>query len=56
MLERCDSEQMPAYLEASNPRNIPFYQAHGFRITRELQFGLGGPPLAAMWREPKRSG
>jgi ribosomal protein S18 acetylase RimI-like enzyme len=56
MLERCDREQMPAYLEASNPRNIPFYLRHGFRITRELPFGPDGPPLAATWREPKLSG
>ena len=52
MLERCDREQMPAYLEASSPHNIPFYQRHGFRVINEFQFGPGGPPLAAMWREP----
>jgi ribosomal protein S18 acetylase RimI-like enzyme len=54
MLERCDCEQMPAYLEASSPSNIPFYQRHGFRVIRKLQFGPGGPPLAAMWREPQQ--
>ena len=53
MLERCDREQMSAYLEASSPRNVPLYHRHGFRVIRELQFGPGGPPLAAMWREPK---
>ena len=52
MLERCDREQMPAYLEASSPRNIPLYLRHGFQVIREFQFGPGGPPLAAMWREP----
>lgn len=56
MLERCDREQMPAYLEASSPRNIPFYQRHGFRVIRKFQFGPGGPPLAAMWREPQQGG
>jgi ribosomal protein S18 acetylase RimI-like enzyme len=56
MLERCDREQMPAYLEASNPRNISLYQRHGFRVRRELQFGPGGPLLRAMWREPRQGG
>ncbi|HET7061578.1 MAG TPA: N-acetyltransferase [Nitrosospira sp.] len=53
MLERCDREHMPAYLEASHPRNISLYQRHGFRLMRELQFGPGGPSLRAMWREPR---
>ncbi|HEX8874831.1 MAG TPA: N-acetyltransferase [Nitrosospira sp.] len=56
MLECCDHEQMPAYLEASNPRNISLYRSHGFRLMREFQFGPGGPLLGAMWREPRRSG
>jgi ribosomal protein S18 acetylase RimI-like enzyme len=56
MLQRCDGEQMPAYLEASSPSNIPFYQRHGFRVIREFQFGPGGPPLAGMWREPQPGG
>ena len=55
VLERCDREQMPAYLEASNPRNISLYGRHGFRVIRELQFGPGGPYLAAMWREPRQN-
>ena len=42
VLERCDREQMPAYLEASNPRNISLYGRHGFRVIRELQFGPVG--------------
>lgn len=52
MLERCDREQMPAYLEATNPCNISIYQQHGFRVIKEFSFGSGGPSLAAMWREP----
>jgi hypothetical protein len=43
---------MPAYLEASSPRNIPFYRKHGFQVIVEFAFGPGGPPLAAMWRSP----
>ncbi|SFM32406.1 Acetyltransferase (GNAT) family protein [Nitrosomonas nitrosa] len=53
MLERCDREKMPAYLEATHPRNISFYRRHGFQVIRTLTFGPGGPPIAAMWREPQ---
>jgi ribosomal protein S18 acetylase RimI-like enzyme len=52
MLERCDREHMPAYLEASSPRNIPFYKKHGFQVIEEFPFGPSGPPLTAMWRRP----
>lgn len=55
MLERCDREQMPAYLEASSPHNIPFYQQQGFRVIKKFRFGPSGPLLAAMWREPQLS-
>ena len=55
MLERCDREQMPAYLEATHPRNISIYQQHGFQIIKEFSFGAGGPSLAAMWRKPRQT-
>jgi hypothetical protein len=42
MLERCDREQMPAYLEASSSHNILFYQRHEFRMINEFPFGAGG--------------
>jgi GNAT superfamily N-acetyltransferase len=53
MLERCDAEGMPAYLESSNPRNIPFYARHGFETTREIVVGKGAPTVTAMWRNPR---
>jgi GNAT superfamily N-acetyltransferase len=52
MLERCDREGVPAYLESSRDRNVPFYERHGFRVTDELRLPLGGPTLWLMWREP----
>jgi ribosomal protein S18 acetylase RimI-like enzyme len=52
MLERCDREGVPAYLESSRDRNVPFYERHGFRVTGELRFPLGGPKLWLMWRDP----
>jgi GNAT superfamily N-acetyltransferase len=51
VLERCDREGLPAYLESSKESNIPFYGRHGFVVTRELR-APGAPPLYAMWREP----
>jgi len=53
MLERCDAEGMPAYLESSNPQNIPFYARHGFRSTGEIVVGKGAPTVTAMWRDPR---
>merc|ERR1712023_192573 len=29
-LERADKRGVPCYLESSNPRNVPFYERHGF--------------------------
>lgn len=53
MLDRCDTEGMPAYLESSNPRNVPFYARHGFATTGEIVVGKGAPTVTAMWREPR---
>jgi ribosomal protein S18 acetylase RimI-like enzyme len=53
VLSRCDEEQMPAYLENSNPRNLHFYRKHGFRVLREICPTRNGPTLWLMWREPR---
>ena len=53
MLDRCDVEGMPAYLESSNPRNVPFYARHGFEVTGEISVGKGAPTVTAMWRSPR---
>jgi hypothetical protein len=52
-LERCDAEGMPAYLENSNTRNLPFYLRHGFEVMSETRLPFDGPPLWFMWREPR---
>lgn len=33
-LKQCDEDGLTAYLESSNPRNIPLYERHGFPETR----------------------
>ncbi len=52
-LERCDAEHAPAYLESSNPDNVPYYQRFGFEVTGEIQIPDGGPSLIPMWRPPQ---
>ncbi len=48
-LARCDSDHAPAYLESSNPRNIPFYRRHGFEPLGAIQVG-SSPTLVPMLR------
>ena len=48
----CDREKMPAYLEASSPRNVPLYQRHGFEVVGVIQAG-SGPPITPMLRRPR---
>jgi len=50
-LTTCDSEGLPAYLEATNPRNRDLYARHGFRVLDVIQAG-SSPPIWAMLREP----
>jgi len=51
-LEHVDGEGMPAYLENSNPRNMPLYERHGFKVIGEMSFGGGkGPKMWPMWRD-----
>ena len=49
-LDRCDAEHAPAYLESSNPDNVPYYQRFGFEITGEITLPNSGPALIPMWR------
>jgi GNAT superfamily N-acetyltransferase len=53
VLGRCDAEGLPAYLESSKERNVPFYGRHGFEVTEVLRTGGGAPPVWLMWREPQ---
>jgi len=54
ILERCDAEGLPAYLEATKEKNVGFYRQHGFEVTDRLELPNGGPMMILMWREPQR--
>jgi hypothetical protein len=56
VLDRCDAEKVPAYLEATSPRNRALYERHGFEVTEEFTLGPESPPLWRMWRPPNNSG
>ena len=48
-LAQADIDHLPAYLESSNPKNIPFYERHGFETIGLIQAG-SSPPLTPMYR------
>jgi GNAT superfamily N-acetyltransferase len=47
-----DSEQKVAFLESTNPRNVPFYQRHGFEVLGTVQLG-SSPTNFSMLRRPR---
>jgi ribosomal protein S18 acetylase RimI-like enzyme len=53
LLEQClvrvDADHSPAFLETPNPRTVPFYERHGFRVTNVSQAGAC-PPVTSMLR------
>jgi ribosomal protein S18 acetylase RimI-like enzyme len=47
-----DASGLPAYLESTNPRNVPLYERFGFRVVGEIQVG-SSPVMHSMWREAR---
>jgi len=48
-LEVCDRDHVAAYLETTNPANIPLYQRFGFEVIGEIQAGTS-PTINPMLR------
>ncbi|MEU6734433.1 GNAT family N-acetyltransferase [Streptomyces physcomitrii] len=53
VLERCDREGLPAYLEASSARSRGLYERLGFAFPGRTVDLPEGPPMWPMWREPR---
>jgi GNAT superfamily N-acetyltransferase len=53
VLELCDAERTPAYLETATEENVGFYARHGFEVQRRLELPGGAPPLWLLWRAPR---
>jgi GNAT superfamily N-acetyltransferase len=53
MLQRADADGLPAYHEATSPRNRALYERHGYVNQGELVLPDGGPTLWRMWRDPR---
>jgi GNAT superfamily N-acetyltransferase len=52
ILEQCDREQKPAYLEATSIRSRTCYERLGFLTRTEEKLPADGPPFWTMWRPP----
>jgi ribosomal protein S18 acetylase RimI-like enzyme len=52
-ITKFDNENVPAYLESSNFRNIPLYERHGFKVLGTIQID-NFPPIVPMLREPQK--
>ena len=59
-LTRADGGHSPCYLESSNPRNVPFYERHGFVTVEEYypfeDDGAKGPLMTLMRRKGRGEG
>ncbi len=53
VLQQCDEQNLPAYLESSNRKNISFYTRHDFEILQDVTIP-DGPTLWPMLRQPRR--
>ena len=55
VLSAADSDRLPCYLDTFQPRNVPFYQRHGFRVLVEDVEPVSGLRYWIFRREPKRA-
>jgi GNAT superfamily N-acetyltransferase len=52
VLDRCDREGRPAFLDATSEGNRRLYCRHGFEVIGEIRLP-DGPSMWPMWREPR---
>jgi GNAT superfamily N-acetyltransferase len=53
ILARCDEDRLPACLDSSNSRNVPFYERLGFEVTGETRGTGDAPVMRSMLRAPR---
>jgi hypothetical protein len=51
-MDLCTRAHTIAYLESSNPTNIPFYEQQGFEVIGKIQAG-DSPTIFPMLRYPR---
>ena len=49
---QCDRDGKLAYLDSTNPKNIPLYERFGFEVLDTIEIG-GHPPVFPMLRRPR---
>jgi GNAT superfamily N-acetyltransferase len=53
MMHRCDDDQRAAYLESSNPLNVPFYERFGFTVVGAVPLPGDSGSVTLMARSPR---
>lgn len=51
---KVDENNMPSYLESSNPRNVSLYERYGFEVMGQIQIG-DAPIIQPMYRQARLS-
>jgi ribosomal protein S18 acetylase RimI-like enzyme len=54
VLERCDAQSIPAFLETESENNVRLYKGRGFELTLTEPMPGGGPLIYYMSRTPRR--
>jgi ribosomal protein S18 acetylase RimI-like enzyme len=53
ILERADAAGLPCYLETMNPRALPFYDKHGFKLVHQAHLPDSATPFWGLRRKPR---
>ncbi len=56
VLDQCDADGMPSYVESSTESNVAFYHRHGYELVGDVVVPEADVKLWLMWREPGGGG
>ena len=51
-MSRIDEDNLPGYLESSNPRNVSLYERYGFEVIGQIKIG-DAPLIQPMYRKAR---